>query len=335
MTEPQVTLTASEREKLRQQAEKAMRERLSQRRPDSKDYATETNRASQMIGSTLLWSRAAVPVIALLAAIASSVRTVQVVSTIYSDAGSHQVGVLLAAVAFTLAAEGALFTLALARAGEDLKRRSEGRERHVASLAGLWRAIRVRIGVDQPLRHDQMPEATGQIGTVLMLALAFTLSTNLYLGMKPLIDQTGSSSLQNFIATLWTASAQVQMTFFVDLAAALFAPLVAFSAGHLTAHFAAEVAQQSQAGRRAYERDLEQWRAAHADPLSTDEGRELFEEHERLKIESKQARQEKADARRRQKEQEDQQTDFLSNGNGSYRTVTLPGSSSTNGNGHN
>lgn len=286
----QVILTAREKETARSQAEKSMRERLQERKPDSKAYNTDQGRAAQLISGTLLWSKAAVPLIALLAAVASSVRTVQVVSTIYSDAGSHPVGVLLAAVAFTLAAEGALFTLALARAGEELKRRSEGRPRHVGSLAGLWRAVKVRIGTERALRHDEMPESSGQIGVVLVLALLFTLSTNLYLGMKPLIDQIGATSLQNFVSSLWTASANVQMTAFVDFAAALFAPLVAFAAGHLTAHFAAEVAQQSQEGRKAYERDLKQWREAMANPLTTAEGRELLTEFESLKLESKRAR---------------------------------------------
>lgn len=282
-------LTIREKEQAREQAVKAMRARLEERRPDALQYTTES-RDAQIISATLIYAKAAVPLIAILAAIASSVRTVQVVSTIYTDAGSHAIGVGVAALAFTFAAEGALFVLALAQAGEQLRRRSEKKERHVVSLANLWRSFLVRIGSRPALRHDELPEESGGIGIVIALALIFTLSTNLYLGLKPLIDQLGASSLQNFIGSLWTAPAGLQMTFIVDLTAALFAPLVAFSAGHLTARFASEIAERTQSARLAYDRDMEAWRTMFADPLSTDEGRELFEEYVALKQASKQAR---------------------------------------------
>lgn len=283
-------LTVREKEQIREAALKTMRKRLQDRKPDPVAYEESESKATRIIAATLVWSRAAVPGIAILAALASSVRTVQVVSSIYSQAGSHAIGVTLAALAFTLAAEGALFVLALAAAGEDMRRRAEGQQRHVFSLAGVWRAILVRIGLVSPLRHDELPEQSGGLGLVIGLALMFTLSTNLYMGMRPLIDEIGASSLQSFIGSLWSAPARLQMVFIVDLSAALFAPLVAFSAGHLTARFAAEVATAAAAGRAAYADDLARWRAAMADPLQTAEGQELIREHEALKLQAKAAR---------------------------------------------
>lgn len=287
--ESNLSLTALEREKVRGEALKVMRQRLEDRRPDQDSYSTES-RDGRIIAATLVYAKAAVPVIAVLAALASSVRTVQVVSSIYSAAGSHPVGVAVASLAFTLAAEGALFVLALAQAGESMRRRAERQPRHVNSLASIWRALLVRIGTRPAPRHDELPEDSGGIGLVIFLALVFTLSTNLYLGLKPLIDELGSDSLQSFVSGLWAAPAGLQMTAIVDLTAALFAPLVAFTAGHLTARFASEIAERSQASRSAYERDLTAWREAVADPLSTDEGRELLAEYLQHKISSKRAR---------------------------------------------
>lgn len=286
-------LTIREREAARAQALDTMRKRLEERRPDAAQYTTSGGRDGEIIAATLTYAKAAVPIMAVLAALASAVRTIQVVSTIYYAAGSSPIGVGIAALAFTLAAEGALFVLALAQAGEHMRRRSERRERHVVSLATVWRAFLVRIGRKAPLRHDELPESSGGIAIVIALALIFTLSTNLYLGLKPLIDQLGATSLQNFIGSLWTAPAALQMTFVVDLSAALFAPLVAFAAGHLTARFAAEIAERGQSARTAYESDLHHWREAYANPLATDEGRELLNEYLDLKLSSKAARSKK------------------------------------------
>lgn len=284
-------LTAREIEQVRGQVVKAARARLDSRKPDESLYRTGDGRDAQIIGSVLLWSKAAIPVVAVLAALASSVRTVQVVSTLYSDAGSHPVGVLIAALAITLAVEGTLFVLALAQEGEALRRRSERAARHVGSLRGLWYGVLVRLGLREPLRWDEMPESSGGIKIVLALALTGALATNLYLGMKPIIDQMGAVSLQSFISGLWDAPAALQMAFLVDLVLALFAPTVAFAAGHLTARYASEIAQRAAAGRLAYERDLEQWRAAYADPLATDEGAEMLEEYLEHKQQVKAARQ--------------------------------------------
>lgn len=272
-------LTIKEREKVRRNTVDAMRRRLEERKPELAQYVANEGRDSHVIAATLSYAKAAVPVIAILAAIASAVRTVQVVSSIYSDAGSHPIGIALAALAFTLAAEGALFVLALAQAGENMRRRAARRARHVRSLAGVIYAVAVRIGIKPPLRYDQLPEESGGIGVVIALALAFTLSTNLYMGMKPMISQMGENNLQSFVAGLIEAPAATQMTFFVDLVAALFAPLVAYAAGHLTARYAGEIAERTQVARMAFERDLAAWRESMADPLATEEGRELLNEY--------------------------------------------------------
>lgn len=283
-------LTIKERESIRQNALKIMRQRLEERKPEASQYNSTDGKDSRFIASVLTYSRAAIPVIALLAGIASAVRTLQVVSSIYSAAGSPGLGVIIASISFTLAAEGALFVLALAQAGEELRARSSARHRHVTSLASLWRAFLVRLGKRPALRHDELPEKSGGIGFVILLALLFTLSTNLYLGLKPLVDELGASSLQDFFAGLWSAPANIQLTAVVDIAAALFAPLMAFTAGHLTARFAAEIAEQSQAVRGAYERDLNKWRDQYANPLETDEGRELLEEYMKAKLDQKTAK---------------------------------------------
>lgn len=287
--ENQTQLTIKEREKLRAEAVQVMRQRFEERKPAESAYTSGESRDAQIIGATLIYAKAAVPVIAILAAIASAVRTVQVVSGIYSDAGSHAIGVGIAALAFTLAAEGALFVLALAQAGETMRRRASKQTRHVTSLLSIWQGLQVRIGTRPAPRYDELPEESGGIGIVIALALVFTLSTNLYMGMKPIISKLGESSLQEFISNLWGASANLQMTFIVDLSAALFAPLVAFAAGHLTARFASEIAERAQSGRIAFDRDMQQWRAGHADPLATPEGQELLNEYIQLKLAAKKA----------------------------------------------
>jgi hypothetical protein len=287
----QILLTPREMAQVRQNAEKARRRQLDDQRPQVAQYQASEGRDTKIIGGVLLYAKAAVPVIALLAALASAVRTVQVVSTIYLEAGSHAIGVIVAAVAFTLAIEGTLFVLALAQEGEAMRRRAARSQRHVGSLRGLWYGLLVRVGVRPALRWDEMPESSGRVGIVLALALAAALATNLYLGMQPIIQQMGASSLQAFIAGLWHAPAALQMAFAVDLVLALFAPLVAFAAGHLTARYAAEIAERSQAGRLAYERDLAAWREAYASPLETDEGAALLAEHLEYKRRLKAGRQ--------------------------------------------
>lgn len=84
----------------------------------------------------------------------------------------------------------------------------------------------------EPLRYDQLKHSN-QIGTVMLIAFFFAVSANAYLGMRPLLDQIGAVSLQDFVASLWTAPAQLQLTFIVDFAAVLFSlvPHSNFSVG--------------------------------------------------------------------------------------------------------
>jgi len=284
-------LTAREIESARAQALKAARARLEATRPDREQYdAAGDGRSGSAIAAVLSWSKAFVPVIALLAALASAVRTVQSASEIYRASGSHEIGVLLAAIAFTVSSEGALFVLALAQEGQRLKWRAEGRPRQVASLLGLWRGLLVRIGVAPPRRWDELPERTGGIEIVSWIAFSFAVASNAYLGLRPLLATIGSATLQSFISELWAAPASVQMTFIVDMAAVLFPPLMARQAGHLTARFAAEVAAARASSQAAYEADLARWRAAYNDPLSTDAGREILAAYITEKAAAKAAR---------------------------------------------
>ena len=282
-------LTANEREQARQSAIKAMRKRLELTRPDPGHYLTGESRAVRLITSTLIWSKAFVPVIALLAAIASAVRTVQTAAEIYTASGSHPVGVLLAAVAFTLAAEGALFTLALAQEGQRMKYRAEGRPRRVASLKNAWQGMQVRIGIREPLRYDQLPEKDG-LAVVMTTAFAFAVASNAYLGLRPLLSQIGAVSLQGFVGSIVNADARLQMNFIVDLAAVFFPPFMALKAGHLTARFAAELAEISQAVKTAYEKDMARWHVDYAEPLDSEAGQELLQSYLTEKLAAKRAR---------------------------------------------
>lgn len=284
-------LSVREKENARQQAIRSMRARLEATRPDVRQYVLEQDRASAVIAAVLVWARAFVPVIALLAALASAVRTVQAVTEIYTAAGSAPIGVLIAAVGFTVSCEFALFVLALAQEGRRMRYRAEKRARSVASLRGLWRGVLVRVGVRDPLRHDELPERDGGLATVTWIAFTFAVASNVYLGLRPLTAQIGDVSLQAFLASILNAPAATQLTFIVDIAAVLFPPLMARQAGHLTAQFAAEVASARAATRAAYEADLEAWRRAYADPLATDEGKEVLAEIEREKLAAKTARQ--------------------------------------------
>lgn len=269
-------LTAREKEQARQQALAAARKRLETRKPDLSQYGTEESQAVRIIASTLIWSKAFVPVVALLGAIASAIRTVQTVSEIYTASGSASVGVTLAAVAFTLSAEGALFVLALAREGQRLQWRAARQPRHVVSAAMLWQGLLVRLGRRPALRWDELPDRGGNLNTVIGIAFVFTVASNFYLGMRPFLAQVGEGSLQNLLAALVNAQAGLQVQFITDLAAVLFPPVMSLSAGHLTAHFAAEIAAGRERIRAAYEDDLDRWREAYANPLDTDEGREIL-----------------------------------------------------------
>lgn len=233
-------LTTSEKEAARRAAVKAMRRRLDERKPDQAHYIAGQGVAAQVVIATLTWAKAFVPVIALLAALASAVRTVQTASEIYRASGSSSVGVVIAALAFTVSVEGALFVLALAQ--------------------------------------ESNPDEKG-LGKVIGIAFTFAIASNAYLGLRPLLQEVGSTTLQGFVADLVSAPAQVQMTFLVDLVAVLFPPLMALKAGHLTAHFAAEIAAAQVQSQESYTVDLESWRYEYSDPLATEEGQALLAEY--------------------------------------------------------
>lgn len=197
--------------------------------------------ARRVIYATLVWSKAAVPLIALLAAIASSIRTIQTTAEIYAKSGSTPVAVVIAAGAFTMSVEGALFLLALAQENQQIKWRQARKKRHVTTLRSIGRGIGVRFGTAEPLSYDQLPESDGGLNTLIIIAFLFAIASNLYLGLKPLTEQMGAVSLQAFIGRILNAEASLQLTFIVDMAGVLFPPFMALKAGHLTARFAAEV----------------------------------------------------------------------------------------------
>jgi hypothetical protein len=271
---------------LQDQAEKLVRSSLVRKQPQSQTYLQGESRAVRITRSTLMWSRFALLIIALFAGTASSIRTIQAVSEIYAAAGSHPIGVALAAIAFTVAVEGALFVLALAQEGDQLKQRAKGTPRRVMSLKTVWQGIQVRIGLRDPLGYDEMAEGGG-FGLLVFIAAAFAVIANMYLGFRPLLSQIGDVSLQMFFTTLWSAPAHLQLTFLLDGAGTLFPPLMALAAGHLTARFAAEIAQESQGAKLAFERDMEVWRQAYANPLETDEGQLLLERLTEERIQAK------------------------------------------------
>lgn len=282
-------LPVNEQQKVQEQAEKLVRSSLLRKQPQPQTYLMGESRAVRITRSTLMWSRFSLLIIAIFAATASSIRTIQAVSEIYTAAGSHPIGVALAAIAFTVAVEGALFVLALAQEGDHLKQRAKGTPRRVMSLKSVWQAIQVRIGLRDPLGHDELDDGGG-FGLLVFIAAAFAVVANMYLGFRPLLSQIGDVSLQTFFATLWSAPAHLQLTFLLDGAGTLFPPLMALAAGHLTARFAAEIAQESQGTKLAFERDMEVWREAYANPLETDEGQLLLERLTQERIQAKAAR---------------------------------------------
>ncbi|NDJ77794.1 MAG: hypothetical protein GYB65_16210 [Chloroflexi bacterium] len=271
----EIQLTVSEIESAKTKVIKAVRKRMELKKPQPEQYQTNVDHSAKVITQTLQWARAFVPVVALLAASASAIRTAQTVSEIYTESGSHRIAVWIAAVAFMISAEGALFILALARENQRVRHIAEGKQRHVFSLLGVWQALGVRVGWRKPLNYDQMPQQDG-LGPVLLISFLFVLASNSYIGLRPLVDEIGAASLQDFVGSIVTANAELQLKFVVDMAGVLFPPLMALSAGHLTARFAAEIAERSQDNQVQYERDLDEWRSMWTDPLATLEGRELL-----------------------------------------------------------
>lgn len=213
--------------------------------------------ASRVIYGTLVWSKAFVPAVALLAALASSVRTMQTTAEIYEASGSPPGIALLAALAFTLAVEGALFVLALAQEHQSYKWRLARKKRRITSLLGYWRAIQVRVGIREPLSYDQMPDSDGGLAVLVMIAFIFAAVSNFNIGLRPLLEIIGETSLQTFIGNILNATARIQLAFIVDLAAVLFPPLMALKAGHLAARYALEVSASQQRMNASAERSVE------------------------------------------------------------------------------
>ncbi|MEQ8677244.1 MAG: hypothetical protein RLP44_09560 [Aggregatilineales bacterium] len=285
----EVYLTPREEARIREQTINSVRSTLELKKPKREHYIFSQNKSSQLITNVLAWSKISVPIIAVLAAMASSVRTLQTASEIYSASGSHSIGVAIAAITFTLSTEGAIFVLALAQEGEKLKQRREKQPRHVMSLLSLWRGVKVRIGLEEPLRHDELTESSS-LSFVMFIALFFAMSANAYIGLRPLLSEVGAVSIQDFLSGLWSAPAELQITFVVDFAAVLFPPLMALTAGHLTARFAVEIASESQREITEYESALQQWREWYTAPLETEEGQMLFEQYREYKLDGKRER---------------------------------------------
>lgn len=198
--------------------------------------------ARRFVHNILMWSRALVPVIALLAAIASAVRTYATTFRIYQNSGIDERTSVAVSLAFTVAVEGAIFTLALAREWQQIKWRQAHKKRHIVTLPSIWHGIKVRIGKAEPLTYDQMPESNNLVTLMIWIAFSYALISNVNMGIRPLIAELGSSNLQTFFAGLLNASANIQISFIVDLASVLFPPFMALVAGHQTARFASEFA---------------------------------------------------------------------------------------------
>ena len=215
----------------------------------------------KIIYGTLTWSKALMPVLALCAGIASAIRTIMAVTESYTASGVPAWAVVIASVVITLVIEGALFALALIQESQQIKWRLARKKRHVTSLKSIWYSVLVRVGVREPLSHDQLPEGDGFVGILIWIVFATAIVTNLAIGLKPLMDTTGTSSVQTFLGYILNANAGQQLTFAVDLALALFPPFMEFAAGHKTAQFAAEVSKRQtveQPTKRRAERKVEQ-----------------------------------------------------------------------------
>jgi hypothetical protein len=210
--------------------------------------------ARRIIHQTMLWSKAFVPVIALLAAVASSIRTVQTTAEIYARSGSDPRFVVVAALAFTMSVEGALFLLALAQENQRMKWRQAHKPRHVTTLRTIVYSINVRLGRVEPLSYDKMPDNDSGLSALILVAFLFAIASNLYLGMRPFLEQVGKVPLQSIFVQLWHAEASVQLTFIVDMAGVLFPPFMALKAGHLTARFASEVSSAQSRTNRVQDR---------------------------------------------------------------------------------
>jgi hypothetical protein len=208
------------------------------------DYTPKKQRVGpvRIIYLTMMWSKALVPVIAFFAAVGSAVRTFQTTAEIYTAGGTSFWAAVGVSLVITIAVEGAIFGLAMARQWQEIKWRQARKKRHVMSLRSVWRSVQVRIGIQEPLSYDQLPESNGVVTLVMFIAFSYALISNFNMGVRPLIDKIGgSSSLQAFMSSLLTAPATIQISFIVDSASILFPPFMALAAGHLTARWSAEI----------------------------------------------------------------------------------------------
>ena len=264
-------LTVAEREAARRQAYRAIRTTLRKRRPVPGDFLdADAPWWERAVASVLHGARFSIVVIALAAGLASAIRNVAAVYDNYHAAGTSPPVAVLASLAFVASVEAALFVVALARHGIQMRRRAANAPRRVASLADLWRGLRVRLGLAAPLPYAELPERDG-LGVVLAMAFAFAVTANLAVALAPALAET-HEPLQVFLAGLAARPAAEQVQLALDLALALLPPALALVGGELTARFAAEYAADAEAGRAAYAAALDAWRAAWNDPLGTEEG---------------------------------------------------------------
>jgi hypothetical protein len=283
---PEMQLTANERELVYQQAIKGMRKRLELLEPQPSRYIASSNKFAVWIELILNGSKAFIPVIAILAALASSVRTMQTAAEIYTLSGSHPIAVALAAICFTVSVEGALFVLGLVSENQKMQARLENKPRRVFTLKGVWEGILVRIGLREPLQYNQMEDSIN-LTLITVIAFSFAVAANLYIGIQPLLGEIGASSIQTFISGLWDAPARLQLSFVVDMFACGFPPIMGVVSGELTARLGSEVTMKSQASKVTYEQDFVKWQAAYNNPLDSADGQKLLEELMQDKLQSK------------------------------------------------
>jgi hypothetical protein len=262
-------ISVREQEKLRATAIRMQRARLENEKPQMGHITA--NRTLIWIERIFDGSKLFIVPIALLAAIASSVRTIQTAAEIYTASGTHPIGVVIVGFAFFISVEGALFVLALALEAENIR---HSHTKQIVTLRTIWQGILVRLGLREPLPVPASQR--GNLKLVIAIALTFAIAANAYIGIRPLTAALGDVSLQQFFNSLWHAPAQLQITFIVDFAGIIFPPLMALAAGHLTAGYAAEASQRLEIFREEYRMALKNWQQRYEQPLETPEGQALL-----------------------------------------------------------
>jgi hypothetical protein len=219
---------------------------------------TAVQNARNFTASLFVWGRAAFPIIATIGAIASAIRTFQTVEEIFLRANSPQWIAIVAAACLTLAVEGTLFVASLSRENQRIAWRASRKRRNVTTIRSIGRMINVRLGREQPLSYDQLPDNDNLLGTMILITFVAAIASNVYQGLKPLIEQTADASLQNIVSYLLNAKGSEQLAFLTDFVFAIFPPILALNAGHLTARFAAEIARGERQSNARQERSTEQ-----------------------------------------------------------------------------